>query len=174
MSPGDWSNVCVPNFLCPVGSDGAGRMSQVEAVEGSLNTSKHTHTVCLLASQQPHWGIPLGASQPDAPAYYMPTSNHVSKRLQKEEKKGAECGLQSTAETHEVKLRKGKAEAKVSGKGQPMERRWWMETGEGLQSLKLFKLYILHQVSLFHKIDLPKKCRFVNVYKVALGINQKN
>lgn len=47
-------------------------MSQVDRVAGSLNTSKRTHThICtqsvLLARQQPHRNIPVGAGQTPPP-----------------------------------------------------------------------------------------------------------
>jgi len=106
MSLRDWSDVRVPNFVCPVGSDCGSRMPQVDGVEGSLNTSKHAHTVYLLARQQPHRSIPVGASQPDIPTYYMPTLSRIDKGLKEKDRKGTVGGVWRAAETRELKQKR--------------------------------------------------------------------
>lgn len=58
-----------PKFLCPVGSDCGRRMSQVDRVEGSLNTSKHLHTHAATHSQ-PNRQIPVGYP----PHYFFPNT----------------------------------------------------------------------------------------------------
>lgn len=57
---------CVCPYLsvwtCPLGMDCGGRMSQVDRVAGSLNTSKHTHTSAFWPGGRHTESVPVGAS----------------------------------------------------------------------------------------------------------------
>lgn len=76
-------------WTCPLGMDCGGRMSQVDRVAGSLNTSKHTHThVCLLARRQAHRKCPCGCQPP-------PIVWHTGEEWEEGEGRcrGTECGV---------------------------------------------------------------------------------